>query len=51
VHVYGIFIHDLKEDVQKEVLKFLGLESAEEGNYDTIPVAVIPKPEEAEEDD
>ena len=36
-----IFFHDLVPETQKEVLKLLGLETPEEGNLDTIPLATI----------
>ena len=36
-----IFLHDLVPETQKEVLKLLGLETPEEGNLDTIPLATI----------
>lgn len=42
---FEIFFKDLKEDVQKRILEFLGLECPEDGNYDTIPIATIPKPD------
>jgi len=42
---YEIMIDDLKDDVRANVLKFLGLKTAEEGNFDVVPIAVIPKPE------
>jgi hypothetical protein len=36
-----IFFSDLSERAQKEVLKFYGLDSAEDGNLDLIPIAVL----------
>jgi len=36
-----IFLDDLKKDVQKEIVEILG-----EDNYDIVPIAVIPVPEE-----
>lgn len=39
-----IFLSDLQEDVQKEFLKTMGMETSSEGNYDVIPVAIIPLP-------
>ena len=42
-----IYLDDLTPKAQKEVLEFLGLKSAEEGNLDVLPVAVIPKAEVA----
>jgi len=40
-----IFFDDLTETARREVLEFLGIETPEEGNFDLIPLAVIPKPE------
>ena len=36
-----IFFHDLKEEAQDRVLQFYNIESAEDGNYDVIPLAVL----------
>ena len=33
-----IYIDDLKPDIQRQVLEELGLETAEDGNYDIIPL-------------
>ena len=33
-----IYIDDLKTDIQRQVLEELGLETAEDGNYDIIPL-------------
>jgi len=38
-----IFLTDFKEDVQKEILKFFNLKSAEDGNYDILPLDIIEK--------
>lgn len=38
---FEIFLHDLKPEIQKQFLETAGIESAEEGNYDVVPVAVI----------
>ncbi|MFQ6054618.1 MAG: hypothetical protein ACE5KE_00530 [Methanosarcinales archaeon] len=38
-----IFISDLKEEKQKEVLKFLGLKNEKEGNLDIFPLDVLEK--------
>lgn len=35
---FEIFITDLKEDVQKELIEFLG---GENGNYDVMPLVTI----------
>ena len=40
-----IYFDDLNEDVQKEFLKVMGMETSDEGNYDVVPIAVIPIPE------
>lgn len=36
-----IYFNDLKEEAQKEVLKFYGYESAEEGNFDIQPLFIL----------
>ena len=36
-----IFLDDLVPEKQKEVLRFLGMETPEEWNLDTFPLAVI----------
>lgn len=46
---YEIYVRDLKADVQKNVLAFLGLKTAEDGNFDVVPIAVLPKPEDLDE--
>jgi len=38
--------YDLDEETQKELLKFVEADSAEDMNWDTIPIATVPKPEE-----
>ena len=38
-----IYIDDLKPDIQ--VLEELGLETAEDGNYDIIPLFSVERPE------
>lgn len=40
-----IFFDDLNEDSQKEFLKAMGMKTSDEGNYDMVPIAVIPIPE------
>jgi len=40
-----IYLSDFKEREQKEILEFLGLKNAGEGNLDIIPLVYIPKPE------
>jgi len=37
-----IFISDPKKTAQKRILKFLGLKTAEEGNLDIMPLAIVP---------
>ena len=36
-----IYIKDLKEEVQKEVLEFLHLSTPGDGNYDVFPLFVL----------
>lgn len=43
-----VFFDDLNEEAQKVFLEAQGIETPEEGNYDTMPIAVIPIPEEEE---
>ena len=38
-----IFLRDLKKDAQKRVLEFEGLETAEDGNYDIVPLFILEK--------
>ena len=38
---FEIFIDDLKKDVRKKVLSFLGLKDAKEGNYDVFPLFIL----------
>jgi len=47
VDEFELYLDDLKPAARKSLLKFLGLKSAEEGNLDVLPLAVIPKPEPA----
>jgi hypothetical protein len=47
---FEIYLNDLKEEVQKEFLKFMGMSSPEEGNFDSMPIAAIPKGEPDEID-
>lgn len=42
---FPIMFDDLDGRVQDELLKFVGVESPAELNWDTIPVAYVPKPE------
>jgi len=38
---FSIYFEDLNEKAQKEFLKSSNIESAEEGNYDLTPIAII----------
>lgn len=40
-----IYIDDLKPEIQKQALEELGLESAEDGNYDIFPLFSVERPE------
>jgi hypothetical protein len=40
-----IYFEDLNEDAQKEFLKAQRIETSEEGNYDVVPIAIVPIPE------
>lgn len=40
-----IYFHDLNEEAQKKFLKAMGIETSDEGNYDVIPIAIVPMPE------
>ena len=42
VNGFEIFINDLKPEIARDLLNFLDIECPEEGNYDIIPIAVIP---------
>jgi len=41
--ILKIYFNDLKLKKQKEVLKFFCLDSAEQGNYDIIPLFILEK--------
>jgi len=43
---HEIFLRDLKEDKQKEVLETLELKTEEEGNLDITPLFILESPEE-----
>lgn len=45
-----IMLDDLKPEIQAEVLKFMGLKDAKEGNYDTFPLFVLDEVEKDEDD-
>jgi len=38
---FEVYFKDLKEEVQKELLEFLGIESPEEENLDVVPLCVL----------
>ena len=40
-----IYFHDLNEDAQKKFLKTMGIETSDKGNYDIVPIAIVPIPE------
>jgi hypothetical protein len=42
--VFEIMFSDLNQDAQQRFLKFVGIESAADGNYGIIPLAVIDRP-------
>lgn len=44
-NVFEIYIHDLKEDVQEELVEFLG---GDNGNYDIYPIVTIVSPEDSD---
>jgi len=42
---FEIFIRDLNEDKQKQILEFLEVENIEEGNFDVFPLCIIAPPD------
>jgi hypothetical protein len=42
---FSIFFSDLTVEAQKRFLDFVNLKSEDEGNYDVMPIAVIPIPQ------
>ena len=40
-----LYIDDLTPDIQRQVLAELGLETAEDGHYDIIPLFSVARPE------
>ncbi len=40
-----IYFDDLNEEAQKIFLKTMGIETSDEGNYDIVPIAIVPIPE------
>ena len=47
---FPIMFDDLREDVQKSLLKFLGMKNQAEGNFEIAPLALVPRPEPEEEE-
>ena len=47
--VFEIWFEDLKEEAQKQFLKFMEMQWPDEGNLYDFPITVIPKPEKEEE--
>ena len=43
---YEIYLIDLKEEAQRDLMDFLGVESPEDINAETFPIAIIPRVEE-----
>ncbi len=41
---FEIFFSDLTEEAQKQFLDFVNLKSADEGNYDVMPITIVPLP-------
>lgn len=46
-----IMFSDLKEEIQRELLKKLGLKTLKEGNLDVFPISVIHTLEDWEDED
>lgn len=44
--LYRVFLDDLKPEVKRQVLDFLGLSEPKEGNYDVVPLFVLTKLQE-----
>lgn len=40
-----IYFDDLQEDAQKKFLKAMEIETSDKGNYDIVPIAIVPIPE------
>lgn len=40
-----IYFDDLNEEAQKTFLKAMRIETSGEGNYDIVPIAIVPIPE------
>ena len=39
---FEIYFHDLKEEVQQQLLEAFGMKSPKERNWDVFPIAIIP---------
>jgi len=48
--IVEIYYDDLTDEAQKIFLEATGIKSPEEGNYDILPIAEIPIPEEQEKE-
>lgn len=44
---FEIYFDDLNENTQKELLEYMEIDSPEQLNLDSYPLAVLTKPEEA----
>jgi hypothetical protein len=44
-NVVEIYFDDLTEDAQKKFLKAMRVETGDKGNYDILPIAIVPMPE------
>ena len=47
---FDILFEDLMPETQERLLKFMGLDRPEEGNFDIAPLCVLPKAEGVEKD-
>ena len=45
---FDIYFSDLKEETQKEYLKFLNIKSSDESNLDLTPIAMVEIDEEVD---
>lgn len=41
-----VFFDDLNEEAQKVFLEAMSLADSDDGNYDIVPIAVVPIPDE-----
>ena len=42
---YELMLEELTPLAQTRVLEFLGLQKPEDGNFDVVPIATLPRPE------